>query len=682
MASKTSNDDDANTSSSPESDDGIIKTDWNHVSTWCQRVLGLPDSELNSLWYERLAHAASIFRNNEASTILLFQRALESENPSWICYRDMAKLLQRDKQNQDAIAKAEMALEHIRQEDATPKPTEEDILGLNLLLADLKYVIGDMGKALEYYLLVCESKGAEPHQARSAQLGRLKVALSFSDSERTLETLRMMMAEESEKWSMSDVLTMIAKDEELNSPALKILDLSQQDPILLQSILNEIEVATSKTGLAKKTPGEDSDGSDFGKEASRGVLLHARAVAAYVYKALPKESPPETDPVSEALKLWQECLKELPGVRGRNAFAAKRNAMSALANHYFQSMIEGQLRLKHVEDLKELAEGEPSIYYGDAVGFLGALYALREEKSQSRVHLLPRVKNSLQILCDDIPENDSTGFILISQALLQYGDFKNAAVALSLRGQPDFVTHVLAPCLREREKGLENDQLQDMETEMARATIQIVERQVPDSTQQIQRIEVALAHVESLMADYDSQKKYKTSDDDTSFSPGPRGPHLLQTYLQTALRGARHLNSRTFGRYCDGCRITQNDFKTYLYRCIYCCDRDFCENCLHQLLDPEVTVKAMVCNAKHRWLKLPPPGNDMYVGCEAKTVRPPTDVRATGHNEQILEVIYDKDCVEKEVTVEAWKENLAKEWDISIDEIKIEASKPVSAGTA
>jgi hypothetical protein len=56
--------------------------DWGRVSAWCQSFLGLSDSELNTLWYERLAAAASLKRCDVDVISSLYQRALEKENPS------------------------------------------------------------------------------------------------------------------------------------------------------------------------------------------------------------------------------------------------------------------------------------------------------------------------------------------------------------------------------------------------------------------------------------------------------------------------------------------------------------------------------------------------------------------------------------------------------------------------
>lgn len=59
--------------------------DWKRVSGWCQKFLGLPDSELDSLWYERLADISCSPRFGDISPdiiISLYQLALSKERPS------------------------------------------------------------------------------------------------------------------------------------------------------------------------------------------------------------------------------------------------------------------------------------------------------------------------------------------------------------------------------------------------------------------------------------------------------------------------------------------------------------------------------------------------------------------------------------------------------------------------
>ncbi|KAJ7265862.1 hypothetical protein B0H12DRAFT_173738 [Mycena haematopus] len=108
----------------PESNDAsseeLAYIDWGLVSDWCQDFLWLPPSELDSLWYERLAEASLQYPN--ADTESLYQCAIEKENPSWLCYRGLGRTYFDTGETAKAITEVELALKKLVQEGATPKP--------------------------------------------------------------------------------------------------------------------------------------------------------------------------------------------------------------------------------------------------------------------------------------------------------------------------------------------------------------------------------------------------------------------------------------------------------------------------------------------------------------------------------------------------------------------------------
>jgi hypothetical protein len=127
------------------------------------------------------------------------------------------------------------------------------------------------------------------------------------------------------------------------------------------------------------------------------------------------------------------------------------------------------------------------------------------------------------------------------------------------------------------------------------------------------------------------------------------------------------------GRTADGKPCpNEADFDTEFYHCIYCANQDFCGDCLAQLRDPASEVEIMVCSPKHKWLWIPPQGGDFYLGLRSKSVRVPSNVRAAAEDgdEQILRAYYDDNDGGEEISLEAWKERLAVEWGISLEEIK------------
>ncbi|KAF7368172.1 putative neutral amino acid permease protein [Mycena venus] len=651
--------------------------DWDRVSAWCQSFLGLPDSELNSLWYERLAAAAFSRDSNPDTVLSLYQCALEKEKPSWLCHRGLGEAYFSQSQTPKAIAQVELALKEAEREGAMPKPERRDIVDLHLLLGRYTYEAGGVQKAAEHYLLGCKSE--DEAQARESQLGHLKAVLNFPDMDETMELLKSTLADE--KGRMVSILKMIAQDLDHDAIVSKMFTVAKGDLDLLNGIVHAMETAT-----AIPVPSEDHTADNsitrFVEGETRGVLLYDRGVAAYTYKVSLKG----TEPVSEALRLWRECCDQLSDVGGGNAFFVRQQATEALAKHYFQSMRDGQ-HLYHIDALSKLERG-------DSAGFLGALYALRGEKEQSKAVLVPQIKLALQILSDDIPENDSVGFSAIFRTLLKYLDFENAAVALSLFGQPDLVTEALYFEAKDimDDEGVDKQQVLHMVTKLAKETVQVAKTEVSDASRQVQRIEAAKAHIDSLIAvpetssqleadvDHDARKSEGHGEGELPNSGTAIALRLLHSRL-SALQQTHTPRINTMalqwssnwacdGHTPDGKRCEhETNFEREFYHCIYCPNRDFCGDCLKHLRDPKSCEEITACSPKHRWLIIPPQGADLYVGFRAESVKVPRKVRAVEGDEMVLEICYAEDGGQ-EVMVEEWKEKLAREWGISLEEVK------------
>ncbi|KAI1779641.1 hypothetical protein F4818DRAFT_400079 [Hypoxylon cercidicola] len=686
--------DEAETSVSVTVDD----IDWDSVSNWCQEFLGLSDSELNSLWYERLAEASSS-QNCKAETVLsLYERAIKMENSSWLCHRGLAKTHFGQDRIQEAIAHIELALKEAEREDTTPKPDAKDIVELRLLLGQYAYKAGDVQRAAEHCLFVSTSK--DPAQAMQGQLGYLKAGLGFPDAEATRQLLKGTLAREGEDEAMVSILKMIARDDDHDILVSRMFTVAKGEPDLLKAIVRTMEMATAIPGLNEDRIVEKVGDDLYAEDEARGVLLYDRGVAAYKYKM----SSDGADAVGEALRLWRESHNLLSNIGGRNAFMTRQDATTALAQHYFQSMLNGS-DLNHVGALTKLAEADSNVYYSDAVGFLGTVYALHNEKEKARATLAWRMRQALQILSDDMPENDLFGFSIIQKTLEQYQDFENAAVALSLLGQADLVTDSLyfdAKDIVEYE-GTDKEQLLDMVTKLARETIQAAKDKVPDFSQQFQRIEAAKAHIDSLLdtvgakpkpeinGDHGEVEGFKAEDegkgeDESENEGGDKLTSSAYSLLHSRLSDLQQKHIRKIdtsvlpwywtcdgrtpdGKHCKNAAEFGGDF----YHCMFCSNKDFCGDCLKRLRAPDSSAEITACNAAHRWLRIPPQGGPTYVGPRAKRARVPKEVRPTEDDKSIMEICYDEDGG-REVDVEAWKEALAKEWDISLEEIRKEMS--------
>ncbi|KAJ7678121.1 hypothetical protein DFH06DRAFT_1291418 [Mycena polygramma] len=675
---------------------------WDHVSAWCQAFLGLSDSELDSLWYERLAEASSLQeqQGNNADTVSLYQRAIEKENPSWLCHRGLGRTHFDGGRIADAIAEVELALEEVAREGATPKPDAKNIVELRLLLGQYNYEAGNAEKAAEHYELARDSEDTE--QARQGQLGYFKANLSLLDAAGTMQLLKGLLADDGGEAQMASVLKLIARDAEHDMLVSKVFTAAKADPDVMKGIVRAMETATRPN--ATETVGDDP----FAEAEARGVLLYDRGVAAYRYN-ISSDAP---EPVGAALRLWKESYELLDNGGGRNASMAREAAIWALALHNFQSAREshpgGDV---HIDALAQLAKDDSKGYVSDLYPFLGALRACRGEKLEAHTALARHVRFGLQILSDDIAENDGLGFFIIWKALLNYGDLKNAVFALALTGQPDLLTEALFILKETMKKDSSTKRYLDTVNKLAEETVKVAKTKVPDAAQQLRRIEVAKEHIECLMTVADegeTETEPDNGDDDGKVKESEKGKIGDSEAMESAegidydaegsdydsaVKGSdkqdretaihalhdricvlqqRHTPQIDKSDWaivwsCDGLmpdgKKCENvaDFTGVLYHCVYCWNRDFCWDCLERLRKPNSGADITVCSASHRWIRMPQQGGDMYAGQYGKCARMPREVRPVEGDDQILEIVYDEDGGEV-VTLEAWKETLTREW--------------------
>lgn len=219
-------------------------------------------------------------------------------------------------------------------------------------------------------------------------------------------------------------------------------------------------------------------------------------------------------------------------------------------------------------------------------------------------------------------------------------------------------------------------------TAIAKDIVKITMEEVPDSSQQAQRIKVATAHLESLMAaTKDINQLLEGGGDISSDTPGLASELTLGGNTNTVLLGiirdrllrcdAEYQITRHSTAWCDGsspdgtmCRKDNSD--TEMFTCVYCANVNFCSTC-PDLLRHSGSDAIFLCDPRPQWFKCPPIGDNMYVGPNAQSVRRPT-VSALDGDKQVLVVSYNADGSEV-VSVQAWKEGLAKEWGISMEEL-------------
>ncbi|KAI8182977.1 hypothetical protein KHU50_002262 [Colletotrichum sp. SAR 10_65] len=452
--------------------DGNI--DWETTNKWCQDVLGLPDTDLDSLWYEGLAKAASA-KNDYEAAISLYKRAIECDNPSWLCYRELGVVYDCLDLQADAIAQLEIALDRAAQDNAHPEGNNVEIVTMHIMLAGIAAKIDNIG------LLQATLSLADPAEVIQV----LEKIFSKTDQELALEFFRSVMLEDG-----------------YDSLIWGVFRSAKEDSGLLKEIMKSMESATA---ILHRRDANKMPSVQYVDDEIRGMLLYYQGVGAYNFGV----STNGKDPTEEAIRLWTESRDFLKRCGGPSALRARSKATSALSNHYFEKLLDEGLQHDHMEALTKMAKDDSEVTNIDmeSTGLLGALYARNNDRESAREVLRHRVKEALQILSDDIPENDYVGFDMLFQNFLQCHDLEDAAIALSLLIPPDTVTVALQFTPEDLKDVRPEDRQRVLEvvTTLAHDIIQATRAQVPDLYKQYQRLDAAQAYFEDLVATAESK---------------------------------------------------------------------------------------------------------------------------------------------------------------------------------
>lgn len=629
--------------------------DWERVSAWCQNFLDLPESEIDSLWWERIAQGAlNESPDNPEVTMSLFRRSLEKEDPSWLCHFNLAECYCQMDNIPEAINEVELALKSAESEGSRPTPKEDDLMSVRFRLGQFYLANDNIQQAAEQFLIV--SKSSEIGWAKEGRVAYMKSILKTDDAEAARNMLHDAFVKEEVEVSKVQTLRIISRDPDHDSTISKMFTVAEGDDELLKALVAAIEKSTDPL---ESDPDQATDMSReirFAVQEARGVLLYHRGMTV-AYRTSSKDAKS----VAKALTFWEECREELRIIGGYVASTTRTNATSQLAKYYFQSLLQDQGLTEPFDALSKLADEDSSNEGEDPAGFLAVLYALRGEREKAKEKVSRRIKIALDILSDDQPQNDFLGHRALFKWLAFYQDLDNAAAALTLMGAPDLVTNALEfdnyDILDEDEPG--KPRIMELLKYVGKKVSQAVKRNVSDSSQQIRRIEVAKEQIEGLV-DTDSTTSKVNAILKARIS-------TLQQEQDSVLKDAKE----RYGWYCNGLGPPgticdkESDFDNEFLHCIYCASCDFCTDCFKKLR--EQSTPAMQCSAEHVWIKLPRQGSDFYRGFEAKSLRVPV-VRPVEGDRSVLEARYDGDQEIQEITMEAWKTGLAKEWEIRLEE--------------
>ncbi|EQB52262.1 NACHT and TPR domain-containing protein [Colletotrichum gloeosporioides Cg-14] len=654
------------------------KIDWEAANKWCQDVLGLPDTDLDSLWYEGLAKAASAKNDNEAA-ISLYKRAIECDNPSWLCYRELGVVYDCLDLKADAIEQLEIALDRAAKDNAHPEGNNVEIVTMHLILAEIAAKIDNARQAADHYSVACESE--ETSQVIWGHIGLLRAALSLADPVEVIQVLEKIFSQTDQELTL-EFLRSIMLEDGYDSLIWSVFHSAKDNSGLLKKIMKSMESATA---ILYRRDTNKIPSIQYVDDEIRGMLLYYQGVGAYNFGV----SANGTTPTEEAIRLWTESRDFLKRCGGPSALRARSKATSALSNHYFDKLMDEGLQHDHMKALTKMVKDDSEYTNIDmeSIGLLGALYARNNDKERAREVLRHRVKEALQILSDDIPENDYVGFDILFQNFLHCQDLEDASIALSLLIPPDTVTVALQFSPEDLKEISPEDRQRVMEAvnTLAQDIIQATRAKVPDLFKQYQRLDAAQAYFEDHIAAAGSKNndKYNSNVEtenaaDGETKPTPNGDvatlhaHSLlrsrlfdpeiEIYMTNVRWGANCDGSGPDGKKCTNLVNRDQDF----FHCTHCSNRVFCGECLARLRDPD-SDSMVVCSPKHQWLRIPPQGDSLYFGDLAKRVRKPS-VKAMEGDDKVFIITPSVD--EEWISVQAWQEGLVKEWKISQEELK------------
>ncbi|KAL7919138.1 hypothetical protein ACQKWADRAFT_329980 [Trichoderma austrokoningii] len=542
---------------------------------WCQGAL-LPAS-LNSLWYERIGETAKA-QDEYSLAISKFTRAIESDNPSFGCFKGLAESYYENDELLSACSLMEKALGIVK---AAEPLDNEDTISIYLRLADWYTQLQQPEGAISHYEQALE---ISPDN-QDALSGILAIRIDSGPEEKTLDLVIAMSEPNSKQPGLSrlaSTLLSLAEDYSDESPLRSLILICNSRKDCMAVLVEAMDKAIN-AALEQK------------QEFKLQVLLLHRGVAAIQY----------------AVSFWTDCYEitnelyrrdNANGIRGNSIGSFHYTIIHQLSLHYFEQSIKLQ---NAVETLPKLVELSQSFRSSGILGLTAAdtnlamYHALRGDRAAAKEQLRQYVRIAVNELCDETDANDYWAAYTLSQCLSASGDDLNGLTAWSLLEpiETDIITKALMA------QGGPQQSLIDELTELLKAKCLL-------GATQIDRIQVVQEELEARMADESITAETK-EDVQTALN-------LLQSAnLNNGASGEAPIKplddsdiAKRFGFTCDGTCGTAWDFDHALNLCKYCWNLGLCDDCLSLLKAGK--LKKIICSPSHQWLAIPkhnPRGN-------------------------------------------------------------------------
>ena len=384
------------------------------AAEWTQKALKI--HEPDSLWYERLGETYLALEEFELA-LTSFDKAKNVDNSHWKLGEGFAQAYAGKKDFQAAIRELQPILIIFRGKKVLEPGEKDDFVRDLLLVARWEEELKNLESAISLYAEALEINPFD-YEACFDMLKALRLAQNDSSA-------RDFFAKTYEEKSGENKFSRLAN-------LLFFAAIDSEPP---HSRFNTLVELTYRTGSFEFIREAFKDALEISGESkdsySQGCLF------LYLGVVMARQAR-DAGTMQAALDCWGKTFKILNSSEWADS-QARYLAAQFLNTHHFQQAIDLWDGTKdpqvHHERLIEIRNGSASSSASsslDSSTFLGSYYVRTGQIPKTKELYLNPMKDALDMLSDDDPENDSDGYAYLADILIHTGDDVNALSAWSL----------------------------------------------------------------------------------------------------------------------------------------------------------------------------------------------------------------------------------------------------------
>lgn len=534
-----------------------------------QRAIEWAENELkltkDSLWYERVGNTYLYFDEIEHS-IDAFSRAKELPNDPWKISQRLANAYALDGKVDKALQEMEIVLTYLRQKEELTADETNDFVG-NLIQA-AQWEVGNSTGAKDK---LREAIGLDKHDYLSYY-----ELLKVSGENEALKLLEHMNTNPAKDGNVQQLEAMLVGFPQWNDPLScfeTVFHTVRGEQDMFHTVLKIMERALTTAREAKA-------------KASLSDLLLCQGVALARYSS-------EEQRHDAALRHWTESY--LLGFECGQDITARSAARYAF-NVYFSQTRSGRDAAHELETLVEKVEKLAESYAPGLRLRLASYYSMLGRQEAAQKLLLNEMRNGMDLLVDEDPENDYMGYLAIADVLMHTGDDLNALSAWSLYGPTE---------RRKEHNTTDTNEGEEAESKTTEANGGAKEAN-------------GGAEPESETTEAEGGAKDPISDGEAQDTKGGTAANGTKESEETmnikesavppnqdeeSIPNQEPPSEKDFFITCDGQCNKPLTWASSLWKCKICDDVDFEDECLVKLKSG--TLKRFVCSPDHEWLYVP-----------------------------------------------------------------------------